>query len=207
MPLWAGRVGRLASIALPSMPSKPKLLIAYVGLLFATSGMADPGCAPSDAFGVGYGSRPPLDAKLESKGNAANWYELRTPKPPPQFDKLQVRANSASLEILEVIATKQITPAPSASDPPLSMERRAKGREQAKAFVLDYLALLNPETRSRLTLEKYTSATWKGMISDDIMMTVQGDDHWVVTVSCESLRLHTELGRRILPELYQKPVK
>jgi hypothetical protein len=85
------------------------------------------------------------------------------------------------------------------------MELRAKGKEQAEAFVTEYLALLPAESRSRLRLEKYTSASWKGMISDDIMMTIQGDDHWVVTESCESMRLQTELARRVLPELFKKP--
>ena len=184
-----------------------KTLLTCLTIASSSACFAGPWCGPSEAFGIAYGSKPPQDAKLESKGNAANWYELRAEGATPTFDKLQIRANSATLETLEVIASKRITPERRASDGPLPMELRVKGKELARAFTLQYVSQLPPEMQSRLSLQRYMTATWKGMISDDILMTISGDDHWTVTVSCESMRLQSELARRVVPELFQKPSK
>jgi hypothetical protein len=160
-------------------------------------------CNVDGAFGIKFGDKIGKGAIRLEGGKASTYYSVRIPDANPVFDEYQVRVDTKTKKIFEIIGLKIITPMPTSTMAGLKPEQISQGKTKARRGAETFLALLSKEQLKEVIQNEYGSPQWHLRISEQVMLEINGYGPWDANVRCTSLLGERELGKRVWPELYE----
>ena len=178
-----------------------KIILTILVTLLSANSLAL--CNANGAFGIKFGNKVSKGAVRLSGGKASTFYSVKVPEPNPAFDEYQVRIDTKTKKIYEVIATKIITPMPTSRLGGLNPEQIKEGEAKARNAAESFLALLSKEQQEKITRNEYGSPQWHLAIDGDAILEINGYGPWDANIRCTSLSGELELGKRVLPELFE----
>lgn len=180
---------------------KQKIILAFLITFFSAHSFSF--CNADGAFGIKFGNKVSKGAVRLSGGKASTFYSIQVPEPNPAFDEYQVRIDTKTKKIFEIIATKIITPMPTSRLGGLNPEQIKEGEVKARSAAESFLALLPKEQQEKITRNEYGSPQWHLAVSEEAMLEINGYGPWDANIRCTSLSGELELGKRVLPELFE----
>jgi hypothetical protein len=173
--------------------------LAVLSLLLA---FPSHGCGPEGAYGFTFGTKPKLFAKRLWGNDASVWYVGDAPSPDPRFDRYELKYDSETRELFEIVAIKTVTPPLTNTAEYLPPDQQEFGRRRARAFAEAYISMLGADVAAALMPDEYGGASWSGAVSKGYMLGISASGPWDVHVSCMDLGREWALGRRVAPELF-----
>lgn len=180
---------------------KQKIMLAILTTFFSVNSLAL--CSTDGAFGIKFGNKVSKGAVRVSGGKASTFYSVKVPEPNPAFDEYQVRIDTKTKKIFEVIATKIITPMLTSRLGGLNPEQIKEGEAKARSAAESFLRLLPKEQQEKITWNEYGSPQWHLAIGEEAILEINGYGPWDANVRCTSLVGELEMGKRVLPELFE----
>jgi len=180
---------------------KQKIILAFLVAFFSAHSIAF--CKVDGAFGIKFGDKLGKGAVRLEGGKASAYYSVQVPEPNPAFDEYQVRIDTKTKKIFEIIALKIITPMPTTTMAGLNPEQISQGQAKARMTAENFLGLLSKEHLKEIVQNEYGSPQWHLPISEIVMLEINGYGPWDANIRCTSLLGEDELGKRVLPELYK----
>ena len=180
---------------------RQKIILTIFISFFSANSLAL--CNMDGAFGIKFGDKVGKQAVRLSGEIASTFYSVKVPEPNPAFDEYQVRIDTKTKKIFEVIATKIITPLPTSRLGGLNPEQIKAGEAKARNAAESFLALLSKEQQEKITRNEYGSPQWHLAIDGDVILEINGYGPWDANIRCTSLSGELELGKRVLPELFE----
>jgi hypothetical protein len=180
---------------------RQKIILTAIVTFFSANSFAL--CNADGAFGIKFGNKVSKDAVRLSGGKASTFYSVKVPEPNPAFDEYQARIDTKTKKIFEIIATKIITPMPTSRLGGLNPEQIEEGQTKARNAAESFLALLPKEQQERVTRNEYGSPQWHLAINEEVILEINGYGPWDAYIRCTSLSGELELGKRVLPELFE----
>lgn len=178
---------------------RPNFTILSASLFLAAPTYA---CQPDGAYGFVFGSKiSRLGEKLYGN-DASVWYVAQAPKPDSRFDSYEIRLDTETRQIFEIVAVKKTYHLPT-NGVAYSPEEIKEGKSLSLKFALEYIATLPAEVQATL-VDKYQSGSWDGSAAEGFHLGISASTPYKVTVSCLDNKREWAVARRVAPELFKK---
>ena len=179
-------------------------------LIFNSASAQTSWCSADGAFGFSFGDRVPFLSTRVSGGNASTWYQVKPPKPDPNFDLYLVRLDTASSEIFEIVGHATVSPQHKRPPERFSATEREEGKSRAGEAISRIYEKLPVELRDKAVVDKHDPLRWQIRVAQDAGLQLDTSSPtemtnwaWAASVSCKSVSRESKLARRVMPELFE----